>query len=77
MIALLHSSLCDDERLRFDRNSAISIKTIQWTTVESVTKRPTVYGNGMVFVSEAITHAECSLRLKKMVSCKITFFKVD
>ena len=31
----------------------------------SVTKSPTVYGSGMVFVSQAITHAECSLRLKK------------
>ena len=29
-----------------------------------ITKIPTVYGNGMVFVSQAIPHAECSLRLK-------------
>ena len=30
----------------------------------SITKSPTVYGNDMVFVSQAIPHAECSLRLK-------------
>ena len=30
----------------------------------SITKIPTVYGNGMVFVSQAIHHAECSLRLE-------------
>ena len=31
----------------------------------NVTKSPTVYGSDMVFVSQAITHAECSLKLKQ------------
>ena len=37
--------------------------------------------NGMVFVSQAISHAECSLKLKKsgimQDKVKQTFFKVD